>query len=159
MTSSDPRVAFLRHALATLVYRARKTVAGAPPGFRDFTVHEGSRSPGAILAHMGDLMDWALHLTAGRHVWNDSAPLAWDQEVARFFDAARRLDDALAAASPASAPEALFQGPVADALTHTGQIAMLRRMAGSPVRGENYFKATIQAGGLDGGTSPRVEFD
>ena len=140
---TDPAVAFLRHALATVVYRGRKALADAPAGFRDFTEREGSRTPGQILAHMGDLMDWALHLAAGRHEWHVSEPLPWDAEVARFLDGARRLDEALAAGALACAPEALFQGPLADALTHVGQIAMLRRMAGSPVRGENYFKAKI----------------
>ena len=54
----------------------------------------------------------------------------------------------------------MFQGPIADALTHIGQIGMMRRMAGAPVRGENYFKADIAAGRVGAEQSaPRFEFD
>ena len=157
----DPRIAFLRHSLATLAYRGGKALSGAPAGFSDFKEREGSRTPGQILAHIGDLMDWAFHLVQGRHVWTDSAPQVWQDDVARFFTAMKRLDDALAQPeTPGSEPERIFQGPIADALTHVGQIAMLRRMAGAPVRGENYFKAEIAAGRIDAATGgPRVEFD
>jgi hypothetical protein len=157
---ADPRVAFLRHALATLAYRGAKAVTGAPTGFSGFTEREGSRTPGQILAHLGDLMDWAVELAAGRHAWHDSAPQAWDEDVARFVAGMKRLDDALAAAGGAAPLERIFQGPIADALTHVGQIAMLRRMAGAPVKGENYFKADIAAGRIDPAPGARrVEFD
>ncbi len=157
--TAGPRIAFLRHTLATLAYRLAKAVADAPPGFSDFKVREGSRTPGQILSHVGDLLEWAAHLAEGRHVWRDSTPRAWDEDVARFFAAARRLDELLLNAADAAA-EGIFQGPIADALTHVGQIAMLRRMAGSPVRGENYFKASIAAGRIDPRPAgPRVEFD
>jgi hypothetical protein len=81
--------------------------------------------------------------------------------VARFFAGLERLDRRLADDEPLGyPPERLFQGPVADALTHVGQIAMLRRMAGSPVRAENYFKADIAAGRVGADQpSARVEFD
>ena len=159
--TADPSIAFLRHSLATLAYRGAKALAGARAGFSDFNERDGSRTPGQILAHMGDLMDWAFHLAEGRHVWRDSPPQAWDEDVARFFAAMKRLDDALAQADTlGSEPERIFQGPIADALTHVGQLAMLRRMAGAPVRAENYFKASIAAGRI--GPAPgseRVEFD
>jgi hypothetical protein len=110
-------------------------------------VSEATRTPGQILAHIGDLLDWALWLAKGKQEWHDSPPLSWDQEVQRFSAALRAFDDYLAAPLPlGSSAEKLFQGPVADALTHIGQIAMLRRLAGSPVRGENYFRAGIAAG-------------
>ena len=158
---SDARIDFLRHALATLAYRGAKAIGNAPAGFAGFQEKEGSRTPGQILAHIGDLMDWAAHLAEGRHVWHDSPPQAWDDDVARVFAAMKRLDDVLAGADAARAPlERIFQGPVADALTHVGQIAMLRRMAGAPVRGENYFKADIAAGRSDPAPGARrVEFD
>jgi hypothetical protein len=67
--------------------------------------------------------------------------------MARFFAALEAFDRRLASdRALAVAPEKLFQGPIADALTHVGQIAMLRRMAGCPVRGENYFVAPIEIG-------------
>jgi hypothetical protein len=159
--TTDPRIAFLRHSLATLAYRGAKALAGAPAGFSDFKERDGSRTPGQILAHLGDLMDWAFHLAAGRHAWHESAPQAWEDDVARFFAAMKRLDDALAGVDTlGSPPEGIFQGPIADALTHVGQIAMLRRMAGAPVRGENFFKAPIAAGRIDAVPGkPPVEFD
>jgi hypothetical protein len=152
---------WLRHALATMVYRGGKTLRGAPEGFSSFRIADGTRTPGAILAHVGDLLDWALELAHGRHAWNDSPPLAWDAEIARFFRAAQRLDVRLATDEPLGcAPGRLFQGPIADALAHFGQLAMLRRLAGAPIKGENYFKADIAPGrvGPEQAT-PRVEFD
>jgi len=153
----------LRHALATLAYRAGKALRGAPPGFESFSVAPGSRTPGQILAHMGDLFDWALQLAKGVQVWSDATPLPWDRGVARFFAALEAFDRYLASGVPLPegfTEDRLFQGPVADALTHTGQIAMLRRLAGSPVRGESYFRSDIEVGrvGRDQ-AAPRREFD
>lgn len=143
----DAHVHLLRHALATLAYRGGKAVRSAPTEFARFQVSPGSRTPGQILAHIGDLLDWALGLADGRHHWHDSTPLAWEEESSRFFTALQAFDRRLASGSPLkTTAEKLFQGPVADALTHVGQIAMLRRMAGCPVRDENYFRADIQAG-------------
>jgi len=137
----------LRHTLATLAYRGGKAVRGAPEGFGTFRAAPTTRTPLAILAHIGDLLDWALSLADGRHEWRDSSPRPWDDEVARFFASLAVLDLRLASGSPLGCPpERLFQGPIADALTHVGQLTMLRRMAGAPVRGENYFKAEISAG-------------
>ena len=151
----------LRHAVATVAYRGGKAVRGAPAGFDSFRAAEGSRTPGRILAHVGDLLDWALHLARGEHVWKDSEPLPWDREVARFHEALARFDAVLASDTPLRAtPEKLFQGPIADALTHVGQIAMLRRIAGGPVRGENYYKADIAVGRVGADQAPsKVEFD
>jgi hypothetical protein len=151
----------LRHTVATLAYRAGKAVRGAPAPFADYAVGERSRTPARILAHMGDLLDWALSMARGRQEWHDSQPLAWDDEVARFFRAVQAFDAYLASPEPLGSPvERLFQGPIADALTHTGQLTMLRRLAGSPVKGENYARAEIVRGsiGLDQ-PAPRVEFD
>jgi hypothetical protein len=108
---------------------------------------ETSRTPAKILAHIGDLMDWALAMSEGRREWKDSLPLPWEQECERFFAALKKFDDYLASDKPLQVPaEKLFQGPIADALTHVGQIAMLRRMAGVPTAGENYFVAEITVG-------------
>jgi|ERR1043166_3942220 hypothetical protein len=139
--------AFLRHTLATLAYRAGKAVRDAPPHFAGFVVGSTSRTPVAVLAHMGDLFDWALSMARGPETWRNATPLAWDDEVQRFFAAIQAFDDYLARGEPlAATPQRLFQGPVADALTHTGQLTMLRRLADSPIKGENYSRAEITAG-------------
>ena len=150
----------LRHTLATLAYRAGKTMRGAPAAFAGFRTGEAGRTPGEILAHMADLMDWALSLAKSKQAWHDSPALEWEAGSARFFEALKALDDYLASGEPLGCPpEKLFQGPVADALTHTGQLAILRRMAGSPMKGENYFQAEIVEGrvGADQ-AAPRREF-
>ena len=159
--SSDDKRELLRHIVATLAYRCGKAVNNPPPHFKDFRVAAGARTPGEILAHIGDLLDWALSIASGKQVWHDSTPLPWKDETARFFAALKAFDSYLASDEPLAAPpESLFQGPLADALTHVGQITILRRVAGGPIRGENYFKAEIEAGrvGADQ-SSPRVEFD
>lgn len=137
----------LRHAVATLAYRGGKALRGAPEGFATFQAGEKSRMPGQILAHIGDLLDWALSIAKGKQEWHDSPPLSWEQGTQRFFVALGAFDAYLATSEPMEAPaEKLFQGPIADALTHVGQIAILRRLAGAPVKGENYFRAEIVAG-------------
>ena len=119
----------------------------APDGFSEFQAGEGVRTPGQILAHLGDLFDWALSIAMGQQKWHDSKPLPWEQDVERFFAALKKFDDFLASREPVHAPlEKLFQGPIADALTHVGQIAILRRLAGGPMKGENYYAAEIEAG-------------
>jgi len=151
----------LRHALATLAYRGGKAVRGAPDRFGDFKTEAAIRTPGQVLAHVGDLLDWSIELADGRHVWHDSPPQSWPEELARFFQALARLDARLASDAPLGFTERqLLQGPIADALTHVGQITMLRRMFGSPVRGENYLKADIVAGRVGPEQSaPRREFE
>ena len=142
---TDPKREFLRHTLATLAYRGGKTVRDAPPGFAEFA--GCGRTPGQILAHIGDLLDWALSMAAGNQKWQDSRSLPWDKEGDRFFAALKQFDDYLASDAPLHVPaEKLFQGPIADALTHVGQLAMLRRMADGPIVGENYFVADIAVG-------------
>jgi len=156
---TDPRT-LLRHTLATLAYRGAKTIRNAGPAFADYGLPETSRTPAKILAHMGDLMDWALAMSEGRQEWKDSLPLPWEKECERFFTVVKKFDDYLASDKPLQVPaEKLFQGPIADALTHVGQIAMLRRMAGVPMKGENYFVAEVTVGrvGADQ-AAPRKEF-
>ena len=145
--NSEPRREILRHVLATLAYRGGKAVRNAPPNFADFHACDGVRTPGQILAHMGDLLDWGLSIAMGKQAWHDSKPLLWDKEIERFFAALKKFDNYLASDGPVGAPlEEIFQGPIADALTHVGQISLLRRLAGHPVKGENYFAAEIAVG-------------
>jgi hypothetical protein len=160
ISSSDPKRELLRHTLATVAYRGGKAVRNAPGGFADFQAGEGTRTPGQILAHIGDLFDWALSIVKGERTWHDSPPLPWDQEVERFFAALKKFDDYLASTEPVRASiEKVFQGPVADALTHVGQIGILRRLAQGPVKGESYYEAEIEKGrvGADQ-TKPKREF-
>lgn len=151
----------LRHALATVAYRGGKAIRGAPHGFADFRMGEKSRTPAEILAHMGDLFDWALTLAKGAQKWNASKGLPWEEESARFFAGLEALDAYLASdAALGCTPEKLLQAPIADALTHIGQIAMLRRLAGAPVRGENFYVAEIVSGRAGAQQSaPKFEFD
>jgi hypothetical protein len=160
-TLADHARQLLRHTVATVAYRGGKALRGAPDSFATFAVGESPRAPAKILAHMGDLFDWALSMASGEAAWHDSQPLAWDAEVARFFASLKKFDDYLASPEPLHSPaEGLFQGPIADALTHIGQLAMLRRLAGCPIKGENYFKAEIATGRVGAEQSaPRREFD
>jgi hypothetical protein len=141
----DDKRQLLRHTVATLAYRAARALEGAPESFATF---DGcTRQPGQILAHMGDLFDWALSSVQGSERWHTSTPLSWSAEKQRFFAALKAFDDYLASNDPLhAAPEPLFQGPIADALTHVGQIAMLRRLASVPARSENFYVATIATG-------------
>ncbi|MEO8372045.1 MAG: hypothetical protein ABI806_22870 [Candidatus Solibacter sp.] len=139
----DVKIEMLRHTLATLAYRAGKALRSAPPEFASY----GERTPGQILAHMCDLFEWALTLADGKQAWRNSEVGAWEADVARFFATLEAFDRRVASGVPlADTAERIFQGPVADALTHVGQIAMLRRMAGSKIPGENYHVAQIEIG-------------
>lgn len=163
--SAAPEVALLRHTVATVAYRAAKALRGAPPEFATFRAAPDLRTPAEILAHMGDLYDWAVHMLDGEHVWDDSGPLPWEREVERFVATLERFDGLLAdleegGREPGFPAGRIFQGPVADSLNHVGQLTMLRRMAGAPIRGENYFLAEITPGrlGLEQ-AEPRREFE
>jgi len=157
----DPVRQFLRHSVATVAYRAAKAVRDAPESFAEFRSGESTRAPSKILAHMGDLFDWALSMARGQTAWRDSEPMPWHAEVKRFFAILQAFDDFLASQEPLRAPaEKIFQGGIADALTHVGQIAMLRRLSGSPIRGENYSMAEIVPGRCGQEQSaPRREFE
>ncbi len=157
----DDMRTFLRHTVATVAYRGGKAVREAPPSFAAFSPDGSPRTAVKILAHIGDLFDWALSQAKGTEAWNDSTPLEWDAEVARFFAALERFDRYLSSDAPLAAPpERIFQGAVADALTHVGQLAMLRRLAGAKIKGENYSRADIVAGRVGAAqAAPRREFD
>jgi hypothetical protein len=151
----------LRHTLAALAYRGGKAIRNAPEAFANFHAGDKTRTPREILAHINDVLDWGLSIARGKQTWRDSTPLPWKQEMDRFFAALRAFDNYLASIDPLHATaEKLFQGPVADALTHVGQIAMLRRLAGEPIRGENYYVADISAGRVGQEQSaPKKEFN
>ena len=162
MTSnSEPNREIFQHIVASLAYRATKTLRDVPDTFATFRMDPKSRTPVEILAHMGDLFDWALSMLKGEDIWHDSRPQDWNREIARFCDSLQKFDKYLADNKKiACSLNKLFQGPVADAFTHVGQLAMLRRFSGAPIRGENYFVADIEIGrvGLEQ-SKPRREFD
>ena len=155
----------LRHFVATLTYRAAKVLCDAPPEFGGMAFGSSTRKPVLIVAHMADLMSWAVRLAHGTASWTADGSDHWDTEVARFFDGLAALDRAITADESLRGPvehpiEKLIQGPLADALTHVGQLAMLRGMAGSPIRPESYARAEIVIGriGMEQ-TPPRAPFD
>jgi hypothetical protein len=160
-TDTKPHRGMIRHAVATVVYRGAKTLRDVPADFGVFRVKPESRTPVEIVAHMGDLFDWALSMAKGEEMWHDSLPQPWGQQVARFYASAQAFDSYLAGPSPVACPlEKLFQGPIADAISHVGQLAMLRHLFGAPIRGENYFRADISIGQVGPDQPPpRKEFD
>jgi len=147
MSDSDQKREMLRHTVATLAYRGAKAVRGASDSFASFKASDTTRTPGEILAHIGDLLDWALSIARGHETWNNAEPLPWDKEIERFHAALKSFDDYLASDSELDAScERLFQGPVADALTHVGQLHAMRRMAGAPGPPTNYIRADVKIG-------------
>jgi hypothetical protein len=160
MASNPESRTFLRHTLATLAYRAGKAIRNAPADFSAVRAAPDARSAGEILAHLCDLMDWALTQAQGAQRWADTPVRTWQEDSDRFFGALAAFDEYLASDAPLNAPaERLFQGAVADALTHTGQLAMLRRLGGGPIKAENYAKADIVAGRVGSDqAAPRAEF-
>jgi hypothetical protein len=147
--------AALRQLAATLAYRAAKVLRDVPPSFPTYSCGESTRTPVRIVAHMGDLMAWAVTIADGDIKWNAGGSDDWNREVARFFDGLTALDRALAADGPfKGSVDKLIQGPLADALTHVGQLALLRGMAGAPVKPESYARADIVVGRVGREQSP-----
>lgn len=164
----DPARDFTRHTVATLAYRGAKILRGAPVAFADVSAGDESRKSRSairVLSHINDLLEWTTRLVTGapdwREAWHASAPQSWDQEAARFFEALQRVDAALTTGStPTISFERIFQGPISDAFTHLGQLSMLRRLAGSPVRSEVMILSEIIAGRVGPEQAPPVrEFD
>ena len=161
MTRMQTARDLLRHTLATLAYRGGKVVREAPEGFAALSLHPSTRTPLAILAHINDLLDWSMRMANGEYRWTTSTPQQWEDEVTRFHATLDQLDQRLASDEPlVEKEERIFQGPIADALTHVGQIALMRRIGGLPVRGENYVKADIAPGRVGAEQpKPKAEFD
>lgn len=144
----------LRHYVATLSYRASKAIDEVPSGFPTFAAGSGVRSPLEILSHMGDVLTFTLRRLLG----DDSIPgepataNSWDDEVARFRSLLREISAALDTMSSEQSglEEGLLQGPFSDVMCHIGQLSMLRRMAGAPIKGENFFEADISVENLNG---------
>ncbi|MCE9594736.1 MAG: hypothetical protein K8S98_11135 [Planctomycetes bacterium] len=152
---------FLRHTLATLAYRAEKVLRDPPAGFAELRLGPSSRTPSELVGHLGDLLEWSNELADGRWAWKAASAGDWNRDVERFFAALARLDQRLATSAPLGHPATqIFQGPIADALTHVGQLALLRGHHGAPVRPESFGRAEIVVGrvGREQSTT-RKEFD
>jgi len=158
--SADPQIALLRHTLATVAYRGAKALRGVPDDFPTFKAGPKTRTPAEILAHLGDLYDWALTQCEGQQKWHETPATNWQADSDRFFAALGKVDQYLASGKPLGmSPEKLFQGAVADSLAHIGQINVLRGVAGASVRAENYCKADIAAGRVGAEQlPPKLEF-
>ena len=151
----------LRHTVATLAYRADKVLRDTPQGFAEFRVSPAGRTPLQIVAHMGDLMEWGERMARGEYKWAPQPAADWADACDRFFRGLAALDETLQTAPLDVFPAGtVFQGPIADTLTHVGQLALLRGLAGAAVRPESYARAEIQVGrvGPDQSTT-RKEFD
>lgn len=150
--NNDPKRELLRHLVATIAFRGGVAINGAPAEFAGFRLHEEIRTPAELLAHIGDLMEGSLMLMRGDELrYLNSAPQSWDEEVKRFYNSISNFDEFLASDAPLAQPpsqmvEKITQGPVADALTHVGQIIMLRRVFGAPTEPAYYFEAEIKPG-------------
>ena len=144
---SDEARRLLRHTVATLAYRAEKALRDVPEGFADVRLSPSSRTPLETLAHMSDLMGWGERMARGTMRWEPSPPGTWPETVDRFFAAVAALDAALAEGPAVTlTADVIFQGPVADALTHVGQLALMRGTMAAPVRPESYARADIAVG-------------
>lgn len=149
----DLKRELLRHLVATLAFRGGVAVRDAPENFSEFRGGENARSAGEILAHIDDCIQGSLYLVQGEFVYLQSPVQSWAEDVKRFFAVIEEFDRFLASDARLAQPiEKILQGPIADALTHVGQIVMLRRLAGKPIRAESYFTAEIKAGEINENT-------
>jgi hypothetical protein len=146
----DEKRRFLKHLLAALAYRTQKALRDAPDSFGEYQPPADVRSPKELVRHMTSVLGYSRTYFVGGNYWPDSLPTLSD-EVARFHsmleDIARHLEEGTPLRDGMT-EEQLLQGPYADAMTHAGQLAMLRRFAGSPVAPENFIVADIDANKL-----------
>lgn len=152
MKSNGHGIELLRHTLATLAYRFQKAVTDSPPGFEHFQAGNGVRNPLEIVRHMThDLLYVIMQLNEGRVERIPTPdPIDWQGEISRFHNTLARIDALLLSFKRDSLADLklLLQGPLSDVMTHIGQIAMIRRLAGSPVKGESFMRARIITGGV-----------
>ncbi len=148
----DERAHMVRHFLASLAYRFHKAVDDAPEGYADLDAGHGIRPPLDIVHHVNGVLGYAkIMLDEGEidaGYWHEVPDLDWHGLVGLVHTTLQEMDDLLAAERrfPAERLERLLQGPLSDSMTHVGQLAMLRRFAGSPIPAENFFEAAIRVG-------------
>jgi hypothetical protein len=154
--------ALIRHFLAALAYRTQKAIRGAPAAYWDYSAGNQVRTPREILGHMTSLMGYTTTLfQGGSYPFRPGQLESVDAEVARFHEMVGRVADHVDNDDlPADLTlERLLQGPLADAMTHVGQLAMLRRMEGTPIPPENFLRADVDADRLGRDQAPPVAPD
>jgi hypothetical protein len=136
--------ALLRHLLAVLAYRTQKALRDAPSSFGTFEAGSQVRNPIALVRHVTSVLGYARACFVGGRYHAEPLP-DLPAETARFHEMLADLRQHLEAGTElgGTTEERLLQGPVADAMTHVGQLAMLRRLADSPVPPENFMEAAI----------------
>jgi hypothetical protein len=141
-----PERRLLRHLLAALAYRTQKALRDAPAEFAGYRVAPGTRTPHELVRHMSGVLNYALGLVTTPRALLETLPTL-DEEMRRFHALLEALAARLAEEFefPIELAERLLQGPLADAMTHAGQLAMLRRLAGCPVPPEDFFLAHVSA--------------
>ena len=152
----DDTRALLRHFLAALAYRTQKALREAPEGFGSFRAGANVRTPAEIVRHMTSVLGFARTFFVGGRYRPNELPSLRD-EIGRFHDMLQDLGRHLEAGSPlldGMSAERLLHGPLSDAMTHAGQLAMLRRLAGAPVAPEDFSVADISPERL-GSTQPQ----
>lgn len=143
----DDKRKLLKHFLAALAYRTQKALRGASPEFGAFKAAEGVRTPAELVRHMTSVLGYARTYFIGGRYWPEPLP-SLDAEVVRFHEMVRDIAGYVendASLGKDISAERLLQGPFADAMTHAGQLALLRRLAGNPVAPENFIVADVQA--------------
>lgn len=157
----DPKRELLCHFLAALAYRTQKAVRGAPSSFADFDSGERVRSPKTLVMHMTSVLGYARSFFRGGGEWWPDPLDTMDEEMHRFHQVIQNLATHLEAGDPmrGTTPERMLQGPFADAMTHAGQIAMLRRLAGCPIPPENFIMAEITSQNVGPDQPPPVSPD
>lgn len=141
----DEKRNMLRHFLAALAYRTQKALRAAPDGFGEFRAGGEVRTPSELVRHMTSVLGYARTFFTGGEYWPEPLP-SLEDEIVRFHDTLNNLGSYLDSDTPLRdgiLEEQLLQGPFADAMTHAGQLALLRRLAGNPVAPENFIYADI----------------
>ena len=153
----------MRHLLAALAYRLHRAIADAPANYSSYSAGGGVRTPHALLRHINGVLHYGLVVlrTADLKYKGNLETLAWSQEIERFHRQLEEIDQELLRDSAVDSEllKQLLQGPLADAMTHVGQLAMLRRLTGAPVAAENFFESNIRAGILGEDQPPPVSPD
>lgn len=146
--SDRSRRDLLRHYLAAIAYRTQKALRGAPVGFAEYRAAPGVRTPHELLRHMSDVLGYARTTFSGG-TWRAHTLPTFAEEIERFHEILVDLGRLVAEAPfDGATPEQLLQGPLADVMTHAGQLAMLRRLEGSPVPPENFIVADVDPDNL-----------
>src|SRR5436190_759611 len=136
----------LMHFLGALAYRTQKALRGAPRKFADFQAGGGVRTPNELVRHMASVLGYARTFFVGGNYWPE--PLeTFEAEIDRFHEMLADLRKLLDDDTPliGTTEERMLQGPFSDAMTHAGQLAMLRRLHGAPVPSENFILADVSA--------------